>query len=335
MPRLTILITSLGEPKRFEETLVSVLEHRPRNVEILVVHSQPYDDPYRLRGEVRFVEVTGALDLSKLVNTGFEASRSPIVHVLTAGLCVQPEWIDSLLPRFANEKVASVAPLVVHENRIVTAGISYSRGGRHYWQGSGMNLGSREKISPQAIVGPTIHAGVFRRDLFLSCGGLDESIGDDLADLEIALALRTRGFCSEAATSALVVTTTKLDAPREDIAPTFDEARRSERLFWRYLPTEKRVVSLLMHPLMIAIESIGSLPNPRAFLAPMGRLLSMVEPRGTRKSGVIPKGQGASPSKPPVEPSRTIRMDGSHVASTTPHKTRERVRPDELPRKAA
>ena len=56
MPRLSIVIPVLGDPQQLDDTLLSVLENRPANCEILVVHNQPYHDPYNLSDEVRFVE---------------------------------------------------------------------------------------------------------------------------------------------------------------------------------------------------------------------------------------------------------------------------------------
>jgi len=56
VPRLSIVIPVLGDPRKLDDTLVSVLENRPAHCEILVVHNEPYDDPYQLSNEVCFIE---------------------------------------------------------------------------------------------------------------------------------------------------------------------------------------------------------------------------------------------------------------------------------------
>jgi len=56
VPRLSIVIPCLGGAAEFDATLVSVLQHRPADCEVLVIHNEPYDDPYALGHEVRFVE---------------------------------------------------------------------------------------------------------------------------------------------------------------------------------------------------------------------------------------------------------------------------------------
>ena len=56
MPRLSIVIPVLGNVEGLEDTLVSVLENRPVDCQIVVVLNRPYDDPYDLKDEVCFVE---------------------------------------------------------------------------------------------------------------------------------------------------------------------------------------------------------------------------------------------------------------------------------------
>jgi hypothetical protein len=46
VPRLSIIIPVLGSSTRLESTLVSVLENRPPDCEILVLLGAPYDDPF-------------------------------------------------------------------------------------------------------------------------------------------------------------------------------------------------------------------------------------------------------------------------------------------------
>jgi hypothetical protein len=81
--RLSIIIPVLGNLKRLEDTLVSVLENRPANCQVVVVLNQPYDDPYDLKAEVTFVQAVAGAGLVESVNRGLEAAEAPIVHLLT------------------------------------------------------------------------------------------------------------------------------------------------------------------------------------------------------------------------------------------------------------
>jgi len=55
VPRLAVVIPFEGNTKALEDTLVSVLENRPDDSEVLVVLGKPYQDPYALGDEVEFV----------------------------------------------------------------------------------------------------------------------------------------------------------------------------------------------------------------------------------------------------------------------------------------
>ncbi len=76
MPRLSIVIPVVGDPRHLDDTLVSVLQNRPDDCEILVVHNRPYDDPYELSDEVRFVEARRGSRLVDCLNVGIAASRA-------------------------------------------------------------------------------------------------------------------------------------------------------------------------------------------------------------------------------------------------------------------
>ena len=50
------VLSATGAIEALESTLVSVLENRPRDCEVIVVSNRKYDDPYSLAGEVTFIE---------------------------------------------------------------------------------------------------------------------------------------------------------------------------------------------------------------------------------------------------------------------------------------
>ncbi len=112
MPRLSIIVPVLGCASRLETTLVSVLEHRPDDCEVLVVLDTPYEDPYELAGEVQFIESPGAVGFAASVNAGIQASCADFVHVLAAGVEVCEGWADFALPHFRDPRVSAVSPIV-------------------------------------------------------------------------------------------------------------------------------------------------------------------------------------------------------------------------------
>ena len=133
MPRLSCVIPVVGHAHGLETTLVSVLEHFPDDCEIIVVHSAKYDDPYDLKSELRFIEAPAKTGYVGCANLGIQASRSPIVHLLAAGLEATGGWAEAAMARFADPKVAAVAPVVCNQfdsDEILAAGICYRAGGQ-------------------------------------------------------------------------------------------------------------------------------------------------------------------------------------------------------------
>lgn len=77
MPRLSIIIPVAGNLTSLEDTLLSVLENRPDGAEVLVVLDEPYDDPYELKGEIRFLEAAAGASFVESVNLGIKREPGP------------------------------------------------------------------------------------------------------------------------------------------------------------------------------------------------------------------------------------------------------------------
>ncbi|QDV71463.1 hypothetical protein Poly24_51990 [Rosistilla carotiformis] len=111
MPRLSIIIPLRSHSEDFETTLVSVLENRPDDCEVIVAHDGSYEDPFELAGEVCFA-VGSDCSLLNLVRAGSEIATSPIVHVLADGFQATAGWTDYVDETFADHDVACASPLV-------------------------------------------------------------------------------------------------------------------------------------------------------------------------------------------------------------------------------
>jgi hypothetical protein len=131
VPSLSIIIPVAGSTQGLEETLLSILENRPADCEVIAVLGCEYDNPYGLEDEVRLVDAPGRETLECLVH-GIAQAAAPIVHVVAPGVEVSVGWTDAPLAQFADPQVAVVAPLVLdgpQSRRIIAAGLSYFSGG--------------------------------------------------------------------------------------------------------------------------------------------------------------------------------------------------------------
>ena len=89
------LFPSWAIRSRLDDTLVSVLENRPANCEILVVHNEPYNDPYELAGEVQFLKARPRAGFVECLNLGLSAGRAPVVNAIACGVEVCAGWADA------------------------------------------------------------------------------------------------------------------------------------------------------------------------------------------------------------------------------------------------
>ncbi|MEX2141747.1 MAG: glycosyltransferase family A protein [Pirellulales bacterium] len=281
MPRLSIIIPVLGSAARLETTLISVLENRPPDCEILVVHNAPYADPYDLAGEIRFLPVASRVGIVECVNEGIQASHGSVVHLLASGLEVAEDWTEPALEHFQDPRVASVSPVVVDSldtQVTVASGLAYScRWGRIVRTDTPAATAITTTASDTThieVLGPLVQAAFYRRSSLELVGGLPRAIGDGLADADLALALRFAGYKGILEPRSIVLATADcLIAPR----PGFRHGLAAERLFWRAAPVVGWGKSIAAHPLGVLVEFVTALPRPGALAVLLGRALGVCQ----------------------------------------------------------
>jgi hypothetical protein len=282
VPRLSIMIPwwDANSASAFEDTLVSLLQHRPNRSELLVVHTHPYDDPYRVQDEgVRLLRVAAKSEIA-LINAGLQCVTAPVVHIVRCGVLVQEGWCDAALRALRDDDVAAVAPWIVQRQdptRLAAGGICVDAGGeRHLW-GVGRQI-QQALEQPAEVVSPLLDAGFYRRHLLLETGGFDESMGL-LADIDTGLTWRKRGLHCLSLSASRVIG----DVPRQ-IAAGFRTGRLLERLFWRHAPRHRRWRAVIGHWRSIAARSWRLLPSPAVVSELLGRLVGCWERSANRSA---------------------------------------------------
>jgi GT2 family glycosyltransferase len=271
---LSIVIPVLGNQQPLDDTLVSILENRPANCELVVVHNAPYDDPYGLADEVRFVEAPRGAGFVECLNLGLSASRAPVVHLLACGVEARPGWAEAALRHFRDPDVAAVAPVLLHQDdqeTVVSAGMGYRAEGVVWRLGRGrapQELGQSE----DEPCGPDALAGFYRRSAIEAVGGFSPSPVETLATIELSLSFREAGFrCVVEPNSQAKV---KPTATREKVG--FRHGCHSERLFWRWASAHGRVRSVAAHAALVAGECAIGLWRPLMFLQLLGRAVGLI-----------------------------------------------------------
>ncbi len=322
MLRLSIVIPARGDIQRLEDGLVSVLENRPAETEVIVVLDRPYTDPYGLEGEVCFVHAARDAELAAIIYQGALASGAPLVHVLGCGFRVAENWFAQVERHFSDSQVAAVAPLVLDafdERRVISAGIAYDHGGARRLRMSG-SLAVDIPTEAASVLGPSLSAAFYRREMLLACAEiLDSRLGGEMADVDLAWAIRDRGM-----RAVLEPRSRVFAAPA---ANRWTSAMRrgieAERLFWRIAKRVGWPRALLRHPLVIAESCLACRPRAAAPLELAGRLVGLIPTRRRRASRaagtqVVRAGTPTKTVSPSTLPGMR-RIDTSHhVAHSRP-----------------
>ena len=283
-----------------EDSLVSVLENRPADCEILVVINRPYTDPYNLADEVCFIEAPRVSRLVDSINLGIAVSRAPIVHLLSCGLQVSDGWVERALEAMADPGVAAVAAVVVDQSdRIVSAGVRYHASGK-VRRLSPKSISAEDSAMLSALADPDVPAAFYRKSALDVVGRLSGMVGDRLACVDLALALEHAGFRCVVEPRCRVYSASSAKI-REG---GFKRGWAAERLFWRWAPRSGWFRALPLHMIMVAMECGFSLPRPAALTQLMGRLVGSLQISAHRRhwrSLEQMREQTATSSVPPLD----------------------------------
>lgn len=276
MPTLSIIVPHFGSTGPLEDTLASVLQNRPEDSEILLVHPGSYDDPYDLAGEVRFVKVEADVSLADGLNIALQAAAGEYVHVIRPGIEVEESWCDAAVSRFKVPEVAAVCPLILRRetpNVIAAAGVRLSRFGRRRTVGTGTKH-RFSKIARMKPLGPSLSAAFYRRDALERIGWLASDIGSDSVDVDAALSLIQAGYlcCFEPESTLWLV-----EHVEGDHRACFASARGSERMIWRHAPILGGHRTIASRLFLVSASLAFGVVRPKLFQQSLGRISAWFE----------------------------------------------------------
>ena len=275
MARLTVLIPYFGDISLLEQTLISVLENRPVDSEIVVAHDGSYEDSYDLSDEVKFTEVNGKPSVGRFLDRVLSETDSEYVHTLLPGILAKPGWCDAIDQHFEDSRVGSICPIISDfqdDGKVKSVGIKADIffGRKVVGQNFRIEMLVEESISP---LGPSIAAAFYRRSALEQIGQF--SLLDDASiDLEIALSLREVGFKTVIhSTSSLVAQSDAMEIDRNSIRAGMN----SQRTIWRHVRGESVAKACAISFGAMLFEAVASFSRPSRFLNTIGRLESLSE----------------------------------------------------------
>ena len=309
-PALSIVIPTVADTAALEETLVSVLENRPPDCEIVVPLACGYDDPWNISEEVTFVQAPRGSRLVACTNLGIASSRGSVVHVLAAGWKATPGWTDRPLEWFATDDIAAVVPAVVAADdatRAVSTGVRLSRGGRR--------VAAAAPRQTDAVLAkgtaPILEAGFWRADVLQMAGpGFATACGDANADADMAAAVDCLPLPVVYEAGSRIVS-----GPTRHRSRAFTAGLHAERLFWRSLGRGSRTVAAIAHLVEIVRDAVVRFPlGTLPMLA--GRGVALVEVGSTigRQRQLRQLRDFVSD----IEAGQTLRIDVPHTGLSHP-----------------
>ena len=328
-PRLSIVIPTPADTAAMEETLVSVLEHRPDDCEVVVALGCEYADPWKIREEVRFVQAPAGSSLVGCVNLGVAASEGEVVHVLAAGWRATEGWTDRPMERFEDDDVGAVVPLGVagdDRDHVVSAGVRCAVGGRRIdvaadtrWRkAKAAECPPAGATVPQ---GPVLEAGFWRADVLVLAGrGFTTVCGDAAADADMAITLSRSGL------RAVVEPYSQVIAPATTTGKvrtrSFAAGLQAERLFWRSMAGASFLPAVVMHVVEIVRHAVARAPLGTLPML-VGRMVAVLQfgsyvSRYLQLRTVIKQAAESGRMQQGDEDRQTIRIDTPHAGVARP-----------------
>jgi hypothetical protein len=154
---------------------------------------------------------------------------------------------------------------------LVSAGVGWSLGGSRYVVRDQRIATPGNGRLRAKILGPTLTAAFYRRDVLLAVDGFDPAIGVEMADIAMALTLESLGRLHVAEPLSQLI------CPIGETLPPVSEFRRSrdaERIFWQHRHRRSTSVAIGFHGIS-ATYSVLSAKTPLFALA--GRVRALCE----------------------------------------------------------
>lgn len=199
MPRLSIIIPHRRNDVELENTILSVLENKPSDSEVIVVHDGSYANPYQLQDEVLLIRDQSSTDVG-MINRALMVARAQIVCLLCNGATVYGErWSEEAVDRMQHDlEIAAISPTSMEAlSHKTVSGIDVS----HFHLRPVLSQSHAEIKSNGELSGPSLSCGFYRRKILTAVGGWNESVHWDNIDIELAMLLNALGLKCESLSS--------------------------------------------------------------------------------------------------------------------------------------
>jgi hypothetical protein len=164
--------------------------------------------------------------------------------------------------------------LAADGQRVHSAGVRWTLGGARKVVADQRVLLSGAGRLRAKILGPTLAAGFYRREVLLALGGFEEHLGQSLADVAAALAIAELGHLHHCEPASRLV---ESESPAAANSHGFAASRAAEQLFWRYARQRGLPLSLGFHAASVLVNALRQAPRVTAATSLLGRAAAWCE----------------------------------------------------------
>jgi len=260
------MVPHLGDDAAFEDSLVSVLENRPADAEVCVVHDGRYSDPFQLSDEVRFVaSETNAL--AQLIAAAAETAKGRFVHVIGNGVKATEGWMDAALEKFEHEDVAIVSPLARYSWDEAISAAGWTSTTSRLATPVAMGQSSIRRSDAASICGVCLTASFWRREVLQDVLLAFPTSNDDAAQFGWSRLVCRQGWRCVLADQSVVIADPKMLG----LAPS-----RARGASLREIEAEIKGVSTVASAMSVGIAALTNVLRPANWGEVAGEAMSLV-----------------------------------------------------------
>lgn len=261
VPRLSLIVPFQCDSQALENTLLSVLEVRSPEDELIIVHRGEYQDPYGLGGdEATVVETPSASSLAQQLNLAIERTTADVIQVVLPGTVLEPDWCDDALAAFDQFDIDMIGLGITSANSSEV----------HYGFESDVVPQRRVSSDPSKITAPLLAGTMVRRSAIGCLGGWNTQIPSDLIDFEMSLLVKILGLQVGVVEGALV----RSQDSRGMVLSHYELGRSMGQLACAY--SENSDASMKIEPLVKRLGHLASgLVNPKLAAERLGWVLGV------------------------------------------------------------
>jgi GT2 family glycosyltransferase len=280
-PACSVVIPSYNGRHLLATCLASLERHRPRDrtIEVIVVDDASTDETpgwiAKAHPYVHLVRLERNVGFCGAANAGISAARGAFIQLLNNDTEVEAGWIEAGLAPFADDRVGSVAPLVLVRSdpgRVDSAGDSYAVFGWPSKRGHGQDANAWSAHPPDRVFGASGSSAFYRAEAIRAVGGFDPSFGSYYEDVDLAFRLRWAGYECVFAPSCRILH--DLSASYDHESPSLQRrmARNAELLFWSNLPVHSLIAAAIPHLAFTLAQGLWRLARGRHRPFVLGKL---------------------------------------------------------------